>query len=73
MTSFSGTEQQTHLADSVGAHVRAQAAAETFEVPFLMNTWDVQLIGLCWKQRPKSHLKMCHNVPPNEEFNQKLY
>jgi len=26
------TEQQTHLADSVGAHVRAQAAAETFEV-----------------------------------------
>jgi len=34
MTNFSGTEQQTHLADSVGAHVRAQAAAETFEVPF---------------------------------------
>ena len=33
MPNLSGTEQQTHLADSVGAHVRAQAAAETFEVP----------------------------------------
>ena len=33
MLNLSGTEQQTHLADSVGAHVRAQAAAETFEVP----------------------------------------